>query len=138
MSVELTRVLRRLAEVVATEAERNPEFATRLSSVLEIHRGPASSVGPRSSSGGAGSGVRRGNRRPPAAIDPLPLMEQGEDVLRTALGSLDIEQLKDVIAEHGMDTSKLALKWKDRSRLEDLIVSTVRDRLSKGDAFRRP
>jgi hypothetical protein len=64
-------------------------------------------------------------------------MEQGENALRGALTPLNVEQLKDIVAEYGMDTSKLALKWKSRDRLQDLIVATVRDRLAKGDAFRR-
>jgi hypothetical protein len=37
-----------------------------------------------------------------------------------------------------MDRSKLAMKWKTKDRLVELIVSTVASRARKGDAFRDP
>jgi hypothetical protein len=37
-----------------------------------------------------------------------------------------------------MDRTKLAMKWKDKPRLVELIVSTVESRAQKGDAFRAP
>ena len=49
---------------------------------------------------------------------------------------LDTEQLKDIVAEHGMDTAKLAMKWKSSERLIEFIVSTVEARADKGRAFR--
>jgi len=49
---------------------------------------------------------------------------------------LNIEQLKDMVAEHGMDQAKLAMKWRTSDRLVDLIASTVAARARKGDAFR--
>lgn len=55
--------------------------------------------------------------------------------LRARLGSLGIEELKDIVAEHGMDRSKLAMKWKAPDRLVDLIVDTVQQRAHKGEAF---
>jgi hypothetical protein len=64
--------------------------------------------------------------------------EQGEATLRERLTELDLEQLRDIIAEHGMDTDRLAMKWRDRSRVVDRIVERVVDRAAKGDAFRSP
>lgn len=60
----------------------------------------------------------------------------GEPALRARLGELSVDQLKDVVAEHGMDPSKLAMRWKTPGKLIDLIAPTVRDRSEKGDAFR--
>ncbi|GAH95753.1 unnamed protein product [marine sediment metagenome] len=51
---------------------------------------------------------------------------------------LNIEELKDIIAEQGMDRSKLAMKWKNKERLVSLIITTVESRVHKGDAFRTP
>jgi hypothetical protein len=62
--------------------------------------------------------------------------QEGEDHLHGALAGLSIDQLKDIIAEHGMDTDKLAMKWKGRDRIIALIVTTVKSRMAKGDAFR--
>jgi hypothetical protein len=57
-------------------------------------------------------------------------------VLRTALGKLDIEQLRDVVAEYGMDTGKLVIKWRTADRIIDRIVEVARQRAHKGSAFR--
>lgn len=136
MTPPLARVLQQLAACVADEASRNPEFSNRLAAILAR---PSVEAPAGSERGGTLSQPvkGRGNRRAPALVDPLALMEQGEDTLRRALDPLNVEQLKDIVAEHGMDTSKLALKWKSRDRLAELIVSTVRDRLARGDVFRR-
>ena len=42
-----------------------------------------------------------------------------------------------MIAEHGMDRDKLAMKWKTPDRLIERIVDTVRSRSAKGDVFLR-
>jgi hypothetical protein len=61
---------------------------------------------------------------------------QGEDVLRKRLSLLELEQLKDVVAEYGMDAGKLVMKWKDTMRIIDRIVELSLARSTKGDAFR--
>lgn len=78
----------------------------------------------------------RTHRRAPALFDPFAAYAQSEHMLRQRLNGLHIEQLKDMVAEHGMDSSKLAMKWKAPGRLVELIVGTVRERSRKGDAFR--
>lgn len=79
---------------------------------------------------------RRSGRRARSVLDPFAIHAEGEDVLRARLRELDIEKLKDIIAEHGMDTARLAMKWKSKERLLDLIATTVQARSRKGDAFR--
>ena len=76
------------------------------------------------------------HRRAPAVLDPFAIYAEGEGALRQRLDELDTERLKDIIAEYGMDSAKLAMKWKAPRRLVELIVGTVRDRSRKGDAFR--
>jgi hypothetical protein len=61
--------------------------------------------------------AKRRNRRNEPTVDPYVLLQQGESALRTALESLDLEQLKDVISAFALDSARLALKWKDRKRL---------------------
>jgi hypothetical protein len=46
--------------------------------------------------------------------------------------------LRDIVAEHGMDNDRLAMKWKDSARVIDRIVERVASRLAKGPAFRAP
>jgi hypothetical protein len=69
-------------------------------------------------------------------LDPFDAAAEGEQALRQALAGLDVEQLKDIVAEQGMDPANLALKWKRNDRLVDLIVTTVNQRSRKGEAFR--
>jgi len=47
-----------------------------------------------------------------------------------------LDQLRDIVAEHGMDNDRLAMKWKDSHRVIDRIVERVVDRSEKGSAFR--
>ena len=79
---------------------------------------------------------RSRNKRSPAALDPFALFPMGERHLRSALLELSVDQLKDIVSEHAMDSARLALKWKTAPRLADFIITTVRARLEKGDAFR--
>ena len=115
-----TSRLRAVFREVLAEAARNPDFAARLDKALlaEI---------PKKSSG----------RRAPGRLDPFEVIASGEDVLRLRLAELNVEELKDVVAEHGMDHSRLALRWRRPERLIELIVEETQARLTKGDAFRR-
>lgn len=110
------------AEIVK-EAQSNPGFAERLEQILVSAR-PAKVV------------PVRANRRKAALIDPFAEYEHGEAVLRERLKSLDLEALRDVLAQYGMDRAKLAMKWKDEGRIADLIVKSVAARATKGDVFR--
>lgn len=72
-------------------------------------------------------------------IDPFAVFgDTGEDGLRTRLGELSLDQLRDIVAEHGMDNDRLAMKWKDSARVIDRIVERVASRFAKGSAFRAP
>jgi hypothetical protein len=114
--------VRRLLDVVLQEIETNSAFAARIEAVLAQPPQPE---------------AKRSNRRPPAVLDPFAVFaERGDSGLRTALASLSVEQLKDIVAQHGMDRTKLAMKWKTPDRLIDLVVETVEARSKKGDAFR--
>lgn len=70
-------------------------------------------------------------------IDPFAVFaETGETGLRSSLSELGLEQLRDIVSEHGMDHDRLALKWKDPGRVIDRIVERVESRTAKGAAFR--
>ena len=124
-----TAVIRRLFEEILCEAERRPEFGRRLADAI----GGLSSK----SSPAAPPKRTRRNRRAPGMLDPFEVFARGEPALRDALQGFSVDQLKDIVSEHAMDSSKLALKWRSPDRLIDLIVTTVRSRIEKGDAFKR-
>ena len=123
--MSLHRKLNALVGIVLDEAGRNPVFDEKLGELFG-EASPAKQP----------SGKRTG-RRTPAVLDPVAIMqEKGETSLREALRKLDLDQLRDIVAEYGMDPAKLAMKWKAADRVIDLIVSTAALRLTKGDAFR--
>jgi len=78
---------------------------------------------------------KKGNQHEPAKINPFILLEQGIEIFKAALETLSIEELKDVMAENGMDTAKLAMKWKDTNRLINHIIGTTQRRSSRGEIF---
>ena len=120
--------LRALLNAIEAEADRNPSFAAELSQALGIDDGEAPPPKPR---------ARKTQRRNKGAFNPMDVLrDAGENGLRRELASLDIEQLKDIIAENGMDQRKLAMKWKSADRLTDLIVTTAQGRVVRGDVFR--
>ena len=149
----MSAILKELFRTIVAEAERNPDFRHELEKIIggvqpkaeealvTKRRGrPAAMLNPREAIKAEDAQVnkRPKNRRTAAVLNPYEAIKQGEHSLATQLQSLNIEQLKDVVSEFAIDSSKLALKWKSRERLIDLIVLTTKGRLEKGDAFRTP
>lgn len=109
------------------EYDKNPELRARIEHIL----GPGSEK-----KRNGQSGRRSRNKRTRAVIDPYREYADGEDQLLRKLEPLTLDQLKDVVSEYALDSSRLALKWKSRERLVELIVTTIRNRVQKGDVFR--
>lgn len=116
-----------LAKAIDAQAKKDPEFAQVLDDILGS---PSSKKAKTASS-------RPRNRRAPSVFNPIELAQDGDTVLRNKLSELSIEQLKDMVAEHGMDTGKLVMKWKSTEKIIDRIVDISLSRAQKGDAFRR-
>jgi hypothetical protein len=51
-----------------------------------------------------------------------------------AMSAISLEQLRDIVAQYGMDPGKLVMKWKDSKRVMDRIVELALVRATKGDA----
>jgi hypothetical protein len=130
-SPTLARQLARLTQAVAVEAARTQRFARALSRAIEEPAPAQASTPDRSAL------RKKSNRRNPGIKDPFAVFaERGEAGLREQLATMNIEQLRDIIAEHGMDRDRLAMKWKDAQRVADRIVDRVAARATKGSAFR--
>lgn len=120
-------ILRRIFNAVIEEAENNPEFSAKIDQILspQVHakkQMPAK---------------RPSNRRDMPVLNPVDCINDGEDSLREKLQTLTDKQLKDIIAYHGMDQKKQAMKWKNRDRLIDLIIEEAQQIASRGNAFRQ-
>jgi hypothetical protein len=122
--MSIRKVLQALASAVADEAERNSDFRAQVELALGLDDSATEAV------------KRKGGRRTPAVLDPVELARRGEGSLREGLTSLDHEQLLDIVAQYGMDPSKLVMKWKDSARVIDRIIEIALARATKGDAFR--
>lgn len=116
-----------LARLVSDEADKNAPFRKSLEEIMSpkdtknvMHKN-------------ATKPMRR--RRNPAKLDPVQMIKDNVDI-KENLSNLSIEELKDVVAEFGMDPSKLVMKWKDEARIIDHIVDTSRSRAAKGQAFK--
>jgi len=133
MSLEkLTALIKLLDEVrpdpqaTLTKYQHDPDFAQEIDALFQI----LSAKKPSSSK-------KRRNSRMKSVFDPVELYHQkGEKHLHQQLQHLEVTQLKDMIAEHGMDSSRRAMRWKKRDRLIELIVQTASCRARKGNAFR--
>lgn len=145
-NVELASVLAGVTAVVAEEALQNPQFSARLTEVLLAQRGTVTdaaspAIAPEPSASASGRGApkakpRRG-RRNPGPWDPFSVYaSSGEAGLREQLGRLELEQLRDIIAEHGMNSDGLAMRWTKSDRVVGRIVERVILKAAKGDAFR--
>ncbi|MBV9302154.1 MAG: hypothetical protein JOY62_08470 [Acidobacteriaceae bacterium] len=121
------KALSGLVAAIVEEADRNEPFRTSIERALSIAAvSVPATPPPRKKSG----------RRAPAVLDPIELARQSEDVLRKQLRPLTLDQLRDIVAEHGMDAGKLVMKWKDAGRVIERIVELSLARATKGDAFR--
>lgn len=129
--MNLRQTLNAIAKAVADEAEQNARLRERLEAILGTDAPKRSAL-----ADGEGDVRRKGGRRAAAALDPVEVVRQGEDELRSRLARLDLEELRDVVAQYGMDPGKLVMKWKDSTRVIDRIVELASARARKGEAFR--
>src|ERR1700677_1006381 len=121
----LNKKLKRLFSEILKEVDTNPEFAERVSKALGDSTDAVEPSG-------------RSNRREAAVLDLYEAHKAGETALRDRLTALDLEQLRDIVAQYGMDHRKLAMKWKNKSRVLDHIIATLLQRLQHGRVFRGP
>lgn len=133
MDRNVVNVLKQLVNAVIEETEHNDDFAHKIEQILS---GEIVTVKKKNTGRKVPGMGRPSNRRDPAVFDPVSLISEDEYLLVEKLQSLTDKQLKDIIADYGMDPSKLAMKWKDRERLINHIVDTARRRAAKGDVFR--
>jgi hypothetical protein len=122
--MDIEKILKNISREILIEIKTNSAFRSRIVQSIEQHI-EFNSTKP-----------ARTNRRKQGVFDPMFVYNSRQDTLKPRLEELAIDELKDIIAEHGMDRAKLAMKWKSKERLIDLIITTVHNRSQKGDAFR--
>jgi hypothetical protein len=129
--MSLRKTLSAFVSAIVEETEKNASFRVNVERALGIN---VRADVPEARA--AGTAKKKGGRRTPAVFDPVEVAREGESALRARVGALTLEQLRDIVAQYGMDPGKLVMKWKDSNRVIDRIVELALARAAKGDAFR--
>lgn len=108
MDKKLKKNMKALFDLIVDEAEKNEEFAEALSRIFNNET-------PEKKTKDNTGEKRASNRRDKAVLDPIKLAEDGE-LTADMLSPLTEKELKDIVADYGMDPSKLAMKWRDKER----------------------
>lgn len=62
-------------------------------------------------------------------------IKEGKKMLRQKLASLETENLRQIVSQHGFDPAGKMRKWKNKERLTNLIIDRVEKQSKKGDVF---
>ena len=62
--------------------------------------------------------------------------KSGQEELSKVLEKYEIEQLKKIVAENGLDPIKKVRRWKTKEKVMDFILNDISQRMSHGSAFR--
>lgn len=123
----LISLIRKLADLLAEESTRNPDFAERLTAILQPPSRPLSR--------------KKSVTESPSPIQ-LPdihneLSARGDADFRLWIRDQPISLLRALIRAQGFDPSRRTTKWKEGEKLADFIYESLRARLSKGSSFIR-
>lgn len=121
----LVALLRQLVDLLAEEAGRNSEFASKLEGILSAvpERRPSK---PR----------RRLSRNTEPLLDVhAEWNARGEAEFRLWLRDQPIQTIRMVIRAQDLDPTHRTAKWKDTEKLADFITESLKSRLSRGSAF---
>lgn len=128
-----------LTRVIIDEAERSSRFAGALVGVVSA-LAPSSDALPAAVAPPPrkrASTPRKKVVRQPAVLDPFVVYrETGSVGLTTRLSELDIEQLRDIIAEEELDTRKETARKRSPAVITAWIVERVEASENKGSVFR--
>lgn len=126
---KLTRILRKLLELVEEEATRNPAFAARLETITADLPAKQGKKAPK----------QKAVVQSPAPPDAIAaLQEKGEEEFRFWLRSLDMATLKSIIKTNGFDPAKASSRWTEPDKFVALIAEQSVARLKRGSAFLPP
>jgi len=138
---QAAQLLAGVIKAVVVEAERSARFAKALADVVESlaprpedqFAAPVAAAPPRKRA----SAPRKRVARQPGAFDPFVVYREGGAAgLTQRLGVLDLEQLRDIIAEQELDTRKETGRKRNLEVIAKWIVEKVEASENKGAVFR--
>ena len=122
-SKDIISIWKKISKVIEDEMTVNEEFAKKIEAIL-IPEMPTVAQKPKKKS-----------KRNPSKINPIRLWEEGEERLQEKLAKLDLNELKDVVAEYGLDPKGSANRFRKREKLEELILEGAKRTATRGNAF---
>lgn len=125
--------LSRLTAIVIEESAHNPDFAAKIQFVFASFSDCPATEKPSTE---ASDEKKRRNRRDPAVLNPFDMIPNDETKLVECLNGLTVEELKDIIAQFGLDPTNRSLQWRKKERLIQGILEATHRKVAKGNAFR--
>ena len=125
--------LSRLTAIVIEEAAHNPDFASKIQFVFAE---PGSCISEDDTSNETSNIQRRRNRRDPAVLNPFDMIQDNEAKLIECLNALTEKELRDIIAQYGLDPTNRSMQWRKKERLIQGILEATHRKVAKGNAFR--
>lgn len=128
---------------LADRAQADPTLAAQLHAALResglLPAAPAPAApSPARARGAVSAGATRPSALDAPALDPFAVLRaHGDSGLRSALDSLDITSLRQIVRQHRLDPARISARWSARDRVIALIVEQVRARADHGKAFSR-
>ncbi|MDR4520250.1 MAG: hypothetical protein R3E36_06560 [Nitrosomonas sp.] len=121
----LTDLLRDLVNLLAEESTRNPQFASKLDSLLS--KLPERKVSTKKST----------TKLLPEQLPDIHAEwnSRGEIDFRIWLRDLPIPVLRAIIRIEDLDATRRTTKWKEAEKLAEFIADNLRSRQSRGSAF---
>lgn len=122
---DLIGLLQRLVALLSDEANRNPEFASRLDALLS----PLPERNPKRTESTKG--------RPSQDMPDIhaEFSARGEAEFRLWLRDQPVQLLRNLIRQHDLDAARRTRKWKDPEKLSAFISDQIRSRLARGSSF---
>ncbi len=116
--------------LLASELETNKSLARRLSAPLIDYLNSEDTKS-------EGSPIRKSHKPSiPEGFDPFKIYyEKGGVGLMASLQDMEINTLKSVLSEYGLDPSRSYSRWRKHERLSSLIVERVKALSNKGKVF---
>jgi hypothetical protein len=121
----LIGLLRSLVDLLTEESARNPEFSSKLESLLSDLPEKKTSA-----------------KRPAKTAPPEHLPDiheewnaRGEIDFRLWLRDKPVSVLRAVVRAEDLDATRRTAKWKEAEKLADFIADSLRARQSRGSAF---
>ena len=119
----MEKKLRNLFKVIIEEIEYNEEFKNKVYMALEENSTKKTKV-------------KKKKEIIEPKLNPLEVILDGENELRSRLLEFEVVYLKDIIKFYNMDSTNSSSRWKKKERLINYIVDVSKSRANIGNAFR--